>query len=110
MPGATFRGPAYEYVRADDNLPPLGAQDGCGDEAIAHVKLSVGGSRWTPLICEHDPAEALVFGWVLSALRPTEPQHRTRGGGRAPTPGPARGVPSVCCWSTTHSATSAIVR
>ena len=41
-----------------------------GDQAIAHVKLFVPGSRWTLFICEHDPVEALVFGWVVSALGP----------------------------------------
>ena len=70
LPGPPFRGPAYEYIRADDRVPPLGAQGGCGDEAIAHVKLFVPGSRWTLFICEHDPAEALVFGWVVSPLGP----------------------------------------
>ena len=49
---------------------PLGAQAGCGDEAIAHVKLFVPGSRWTLFVSEHDPAEALAFGWVVSALGP----------------------------------------
>jgi len=67
-PGPPFVGPAYEYVLAADCVPPLGAQDGAGDEAIAHVKLFIPGSRWTLFVCQHDPAEQIVFGWVVSPL------------------------------------------
>lgn len=67
-PGPPFAGPAYEYVLAADRVPPLGAQDGAGDDATAHVKLVIPGSRWTLLICEHDPADQIVFGLVVSPL------------------------------------------
>ena len=30
LPGPPFRGPAYGYIRAEDRVPPLGAQDGAG--------------------------------------------------------------------------------
>lgn len=33
QPGPPFRGPAYEYICARDNVPLLGAQDGRGDGA-----------------------------------------------------------------------------
>ena len=68
QPGPPFRGPAYEYICARDNVPLLGAQDGHGDDAITQVKLFVPGSRWTLSTCEHEPAEALVFGWIFSPL------------------------------------------
>ena len=68
LPGPLFTGPAYEYILAADRVLPLGAQDGLGDHAIAHVKLFVRGSRWTLFICEHDPTDHIVFGWVVSPL------------------------------------------
>jgi hypothetical protein len=32
------------------------------------VKLFIPGSRWTLFICEHDSADHIVFGWVVSPL------------------------------------------
>jgi hypothetical protein len=68
LPCPPFTGPAYEYILASDHVPALGAQDGVGDQAIAHVKLFIPGSRWTLFICEHDRSDQIVFGWVVSPL------------------------------------------
>ena len=44
-------------------LPPLGSQDGKGDEAIAHVKFFSPYSNWTWFITEFD-GEDTMFGLV----------------------------------------------
>ncbi len=68
LPGPPFTGPAYEYILAVDRVPPLGGPGDSGDAAIARVKLFIPGSRWTLFICEHDPTDQVVFGWVVSPL------------------------------------------
>lgn len=55
---------AYIYIRDSDELPPLGSQDGKGDEAVAKVKLFTPDSSWTWWIIEYDPIERLAFGLV----------------------------------------------
>ena len=49
-------------------LPPIGAQDGLGFDATAHVKFFTGG-RYTFFITEYDGADEL-FGYCVSALGP----------------------------------------
>jgi hypothetical protein len=68
VPGPPFTGPAYEYTLATDRVPPLGAQGDSGDATLARVKLFIPGSRWTLFVYEHDPAEQIVFGWIVSPL------------------------------------------
>jgi len=68
VPGPPYTGPAYEYILASDRVPPLGGQGDSGDATIARVKLVIPGSRWTLFICEHDPTEQIVFGWIVSPL------------------------------------------
>lgn len=45
-------------------LPPLGAQDGKGYDAVAHLKLFTPDSSWTWYPTEYDPEERLFFGLV----------------------------------------------
>lgn len=54
--------PAHNYIRATDKLPPLYAQDGKGDSAVAYVKLfnPMGDGTW--FITEYDPASREAFG------------------------------------------------
>jgi hypothetical protein len=68
QPGAPFTGPAYEYIVAADRIPRLGGQGNTDHAAIVWVKLLIPGSRWTLFICEHDPIDQLVWGWVASPL------------------------------------------
>lgn len=45
-------------------LPPLYANDGKGDEAIALVKFFTPDSSWTWYATEYDPKERVFFGLV----------------------------------------------
>jgi hypothetical protein len=47
------------------DLPPLYAQDGRGDDAVAHVKLFLPGTGWTWYLTEYDPDDDLGFGFVV---------------------------------------------
>lgn len=55
---------AYDYIRESDNIPPLYAQDGKGDEAIVYVKLFDPFGRFTWYITEYDPETRDAFGLV----------------------------------------------
>ena len=46
-------------------LPPIGAQDGLGYDAVAHVKFFTPDSSWTWYATEYDPAERMFYGLVL---------------------------------------------
>lgn len=45
-------------------LPPLYANDGKGDEALALVKFFTPDSSWTWYATEYDPVERVFFGLV----------------------------------------------
>lgn len=45
-------------------LPSLYAQDGLGDDAVAHVKFFDPCGSWTWYATEYDPKEQLFFGLV----------------------------------------------
>lgn len=45
-------------------LPPLRAQDGKGDDAVAYVKFFTPDSNWTWYATEFDPATGEFFGLV----------------------------------------------
>src|SRR5579859_6558227 len=47
-------------------IPPLYAQEGKGNEAIAYVKFFHLLSDWAWYGMEYDPVERLFFGWVWS--------------------------------------------
>lgn len=49
----------------EETLPALGAQEGKGEEAIAHVKFFTPWSHWTWYASEYDPAERVFFGLVV---------------------------------------------
>ena len=49
-------------------LPPIGSQDGKGDDAIAYVKF-FGGTRWTFYATEFDGDDEF-FGFLVSNLGP----------------------------------------
>jgi len=46
-------------------LHPIGAQDGLGYDAIAHLKLFTPDAQWTWYATEYDPDERVFFGLVL---------------------------------------------
>ena len=54
--------PAYRYIRASDNMPPL-AQGDDGD-GIARVKLFDPTGSWTWYLSEYDPESRRAFGRV----------------------------------------------
>ena len=68
---APFRGPAYEYLREEDDLPTFGE---LADEPdpLCRVKLFLPGSRWTYSVCaatEYDGIDGPVLtGYCVSAL------------------------------------------
>ena len=53
----------------EDTLPPLGAKDGKGEAAIAHVKFFTPWTRWTWYASEYDPEEQIFFGVVVGHER-----------------------------------------
>lgn len=57
---SAFHKPAYRYVRESDGLPPLRATEGEGMDALARVKLFLGG--WTWYLVEYDPATGEGYG------------------------------------------------
>lgn len=50
-------------------LPPLYANEGQGEEAIAHLKLFTPWTSWTWYASEYDPVERLCFGVVVGLER-----------------------------------------
>lgn len=50
-------------------LPPLYANEGQGEEAIAQLKLFTPWTGWTWYASEYDPAERLCFGVVVGHER-----------------------------------------
>ena len=50
-------------------LPPLYANEGQGEEAIAHLKLFTPWTNWTWYASEYDPEERLCFGVVVGHER-----------------------------------------
>lgn len=50
-------------------VPPLYANEGQGDEAIAHVKLFTPWTNWTWYASEYDPEQRLCFGVVVGHER-----------------------------------------
>ena len=50
--------------KIESKLPPLGAQDGKGDDAVAHVKFFTPDANWTWYATEYDPDEEMFFGLV----------------------------------------------
>jgi len=50
-------------------LPPLYANDGQSEDAIAHLKLFTPWTSWTWYASEYDPAERLCFGVVVGHER-----------------------------------------
>lgn len=60
--GAAFNKPAYRYIRQSDALPPLYANDGQGEAAMARVKLfnPTGAGTW--YLSEYDPETRTAFG------------------------------------------------
>lgn len=63
------RGHALMSEEARKSLPPIKAQDGKGDEAVAHVKLFSAFGRMTLYVTEFD-GEDLLFGYMISPLGP----------------------------------------
>jgi len=50
-------------------LPPLYANEGQGEDAVAHLKLFTPWTSWTWYASEYDPAERLCFGVVVGIER-----------------------------------------
>jgi hypothetical protein len=50
-------------------LPPLYANEGQGEDAIAHLKLFTPWTNWTWYASEYDPGERLCFGVVVGHER-----------------------------------------
>lgn len=50
-------------------LPPLYANEGQGEDAIAYLKLFTAWSSWSWYASEYDPAERLCFGVVVGHER-----------------------------------------
>ena len=50
-------------------LPPLYANEGQGEEAIAQVKFFTPWTNWTWYVTEYDPVERLCFGVVVGPER-----------------------------------------
>ena len=50
-------------------LPPLYANDGQGEDAIAYLKLFTPWSNWTRYASEYDPEERRCFGIVVGHER-----------------------------------------
>jgi hypothetical protein len=50
-------------------LPPLYANEGQGEDAIAHLKLFTPWTNWTWYASEYDPDERLCFGVVVGHER-----------------------------------------
>lgn len=55
--------PAYDYLPADVEIPPLYGQENVKDP-IVHVKLFTPDSNWTWYITEANRDEGLCFGFV----------------------------------------------
>lgn len=50
-------------------LPPLYANEGQGEDALAHLKLFTPWTSWSWYASEYDPAERLCFGVVVGHER-----------------------------------------
>lgn len=50
-------------------LPPLYANEGQGEDALAHLKLFTPWTNWTWYASEYDPRERLCFGVVVGHER-----------------------------------------
>lgn len=76
QPDARFRGPAYDYLRASDDLPTYDQlPDADIDDWVCKVKLFLTGSRWTYFAAAATwygdyRVDPVLSGWVYSPLGP----------------------------------------
>jgi Protein of unknown function (DUF2958) len=70
---APFTGPAYEYLRPDDQLPSY-RELGAEEDPLCRVKLFLSGSRWTFYVCAVTTYEGIdgpvLTGYCVSPLGP----------------------------------------
>jgi len=71
--GAPFTGPAYQYLRADDELPRY-REVADEPDPLCRVKLFQPGSRWTYYVCSASEYEGVagpvLTGFCVSPLGP----------------------------------------
>ena len=56
----------------EKTIPALYAQDGKGNDAIAHVKFFQPWGGWTWYATEYDPEQGLFFGWASDGMNDGE--------------------------------------